>query len=158
VLARTVEDVALILNAIAGFDPRDPNSLQASREDYTAQLGQGVQGIRLGVIENYSLRDIAQDVETSIRLAGDVFGSLGAQMVEVKIPAFAEGLDYATLFSHVLQYEFNQILGEEFRAAGNKDQFGALVQNDIQKGYLLFVNQLNHLLQFHQNNYHYKRI
>jgi aspartyl-tRNA(Asn)/glutamyl-tRNA(Gln) amidotransferase subunit A len=134
VMARTAEDVALLLNVIAGSDSRDPNALNAPPEDYSAQLGRGVRGIRLGVIERYSLRDIARDVEISVKGALDIFGTLGAEIVEVKIPAFGEALDYATLFSHILQYEFHQILGKEFRAARNKNRFGDLVQNDIQKG------------------------
>jgi aspartyl-tRNA(Asn)/glutamyl-tRNA(Gln) amidotransferase subunit A len=134
VMAWTVEDVAGLLNAIAGYDPQDPNSLNAPGEDYTVQLGRGVPGIRLGIIKNYSLRDIAKDIETSIRLAIDTFQILGAEIIEVNIPAFVEALDYATLFSHILQYEFSQMLGGEFRAAQNKDRFGPLVQNDIQKG------------------------
>ena len=49
-LTRTVEDAALVLNAIAGYDPRDSTSIEAAVPDYTQGLEDGVRGLRVGVV------------------------------------------------------------------------------------------------------------
>jgi Asp-tRNA(Asn)/Glu-tRNA(Gln) amidotransferase A subunit family amidase len=52
-LAGTVEDAALLLQAIAGCDPADPNTLPLPAEDFAIQLGRDLHGVRLGVPPNY---------------------------------------------------------------------------------------------------------
>jgi aspartyl-tRNA(Asn)/glutamyl-tRNA(Gln) amidotransferase subunit A len=52
-LTRTVEDAALVMNAIAGHDPHDSTSIPAERVDYTAELRGGVKGLRVGVVPEY---------------------------------------------------------------------------------------------------------
>jgi len=133
-MARTVADAAILLNAMAGYDPRDPNSFNAPREDFTAGLFQGVRGLKLGIIENYTFQGIESAAEKAMRAAVETFAHLGAEIITVEVPVLTGALDYNTLFSNILQYEFNQILGEEFRSAPDKDVFGPYVQNEIQKG------------------------
>jgi aspartyl-tRNA(Asn)/glutamyl-tRNA(Gln) amidotransferase subunit A len=133
-LARTVRDVALLFSAMAGYDPKYSYSINAPREDFTTGLEKGVRGIRLGIIENYTFRDIDPDVSIAVKAAADKFASLGAEIKIVKIPLLGGQLEYASLFNMLL-YEFNQILGNQFRETPNrKDVFGPIVQGNIERG------------------------
>ena len=57
-LARTSEDVALVMNAIAGYDPQDDGSANQPVPDFTARLGNGLQGLRLGVPRSHFFEQI----------------------------------------------------------------------------------------------------
>lgn len=132
----TVADVALLLDAMAGFDPRDPNSALAQRRaSYPEELGKGVRGLRLAIVEDYTFRDIDADVATVVRAAIDTLANLGAEIVTVSIPAFTGELEFSRLFSNILLFEFNQILGDEVRAAPNRAElFGPIVLRNVEVG------------------------
>ena len=55
-MTRTVEDCALVLNAIVGYDPKDPRSSKAPVPDYTEVLTGNVKGLRIGVIKEFDFR------------------------------------------------------------------------------------------------------
>jgi aspartyl-tRNA(Asn)/glutamyl-tRNA(Gln) amidotransferase subunit A len=120
---------------MAGYDPRDLNSsLSQIRGSYTDGLDQGVQGLRLGIIKNYSFRDVDAEVIAAVQAAAEQYAALGAEVVEIDIPLLSSGpLEYSDLFN-ILLYEFNQILGDEFNAEPNKTLFGPTVQNNIATG------------------------
>ncbi len=86
-LTRTVEDNALFLQAIAGCDDRDPLCSRRAVPDYLAGLGQGIEGLRLGVVRELSWPDGANaEVLAAMRAAIAVFESLGATVREVALP------------------------------------------------------------------------
>lgn len=133
-IASNIRDVAYMLNAMAGYDPKYSYSINAPKEDFTAGLNKGVKGLRLGIIENYTYRDIDPDVSAAVEKAANQLTSLGAEVKTVKIPLFGGPLEYSALFNMLL-YEFNQILGDQFRATPNrKEVFGPIVQANIAKG------------------------
>jgi aspartyl-tRNA(Asn)/glutamyl-tRNA(Gln) amidotransferase subunit A len=90
-MARTAFDCALILQAIAGFDPEDPGSVDRPVDDYTAGLNGGVQGLRIGVPRDYFFDTEAVDagVAAAVREAIDVLRGLGAVVSEVDVPDIA---------------------------------------------------------------------
>ncbi|SFN77328.1 aspartyl-tRNA(Asn)/glutamyl-tRNA(Gln) amidotransferase subunit A [Roseovarius lutimaris] len=135
-LARNIRDLAIFLDVMAGFDPNDPNSsLAQPRLSYTKNLDKGVKGLRIGLVENYSLTDIDAPVEESVRAAADTFASLGAEIVNIKVPLLQGQLNYAALFSEILLYEFNQILGDQFRSTPDAERlFGPIVTSNIADG------------------------
>src|SRR5262249_13088267 len=61
-MARTVEDCALMLQALAGYDAADPAPSRESVPDYTASLRQGVRGLRVGVPRDYFFHDVKPEV------------------------------------------------------------------------------------------------
>lgn len=132
-LGRTVADVAALLQAMVGYDPAYKDSLRASDEDFSKDLGAGVRGLRVGIIENYTYRDVDTDVALAVEEATRTLAKLGATVVPVHIPMLAGPLEYSSLFN-ILLYEFNQILGPEYRATGNKNLFGPIVQGNIARG------------------------
>ena len=85
-IARTAEDCALLLNTMAGFDPRDSTSVERDREDYTLGLNDSLEGLRIGVPREFFGPGLAADVEQAVRAALQEFVKLGATLVEISLP------------------------------------------------------------------------
>jgi aspartyl-tRNA(Asn)/glutamyl-tRNA(Gln) amidotransferase subunit A len=82
----TVEDAALVLQAMAGHDPLDSTSLDLPVPDYSATLNDGVKGLKLGVPKEYFVEGMDPQVEARVRAAIEVYRGLGAEIVEVSLP------------------------------------------------------------------------
>ncbi|MGD6756508.1 amidase [Streptomyces sp. BH105] len=85
-ITRTVEDAALVLNALAGHDPYDPASLDVPSADYRPGAGERLDGLRVGVPRTYYFDHVHPEVEAEVRRAIDQLAALGARLVEVDIP------------------------------------------------------------------------
>ena len=85
-LARSVEDCALVLEAIAGHDPRDPSTSRRPVERYAEGLDRGIKGLRVGVPREHYWDPLDPEVEKATRAAIAKLGELGAEIVEVSIP------------------------------------------------------------------------
>ena len=86
-MTKTVEDCAIVLGAIAGYDERDPYTSRRPVPNYTEALGKGVEGLRVGLIrELHQSPDMHPEVRESMEFALDVFRGLGAEIKEVSIP------------------------------------------------------------------------
>jgi aspartyl-tRNA(Asn)/glutamyl-tRNA(Gln) amidotransferase subunit A len=84
-MTRTVEDCAIMFGAIAGHDPKDAASSRAPVQDYTLGLGQGIEGLRIGVVPGYFFHQLQPPVMEAVTLALDTIKGLGARVVEVDI-------------------------------------------------------------------------
>jgi aspartyl-tRNA(Asn)/glutamyl-tRNA(Gln) amidotransferase subunit A len=85
-MARRVEDVALLLQVIAGYDPRDAYSLDVAVEDYQSQLRDGVHGWRVALADDEFFNEADAGVLECVRQAGRVFEQLGATVEAVPLP------------------------------------------------------------------------
>src|SRR5262249_11920576 len=85
-MARSIEDCAILLNAMAGYDPRDPGSVDRPVPDFTADLNGGAQRLRVGVPTTYFTEQVQPDVAVAWRTAIEQFERLGATLVQVDIP------------------------------------------------------------------------
>jgi len=85
-ITRTVEDAALLLQAIAGHDPLDSTSLDIPVPDYTVDIEGGVGGMRLGVPQEYFVEGMDPQVEARVRDAIETYRGLGAEIVSVSLP------------------------------------------------------------------------
>jgi aspartyl-tRNA(Asn)/glutamyl-tRNA(Gln) amidotransferase subunit A len=85
-LARTVGDLALFLNAVAGHDPLDPSSADVPRESYAAALEDGAKGVRLLLPTNHFFDDVDPEIDGAVREAAKVLASLGATVTEGPLP------------------------------------------------------------------------
>ncbi|MDW8324072.1 MAG: amidase family protein, partial [Burkholderiales bacterium] len=85
-MAPSAEDCALLMNVIAGFDPRDSTSLERPAEDYTRLLDAPLQGLRIGLPREYFAQGLAADVARAIEAALAEFERLGARSVELSLP------------------------------------------------------------------------
>lgn len=85
-MARTVEDNALLLQQIAGYDPRDTASIDVALPDYQSGLTDDVNGLTIGLPSNYFFDQIDAEVEQTCRSAVDLLAKAGATVREVEIP------------------------------------------------------------------------
>ncbi len=86
-MAWTVEDCAILLQAVAGFDPKDPASVDRPVPDFRASLGAGVKGLRIGVIRHFHEREnpVNEATRKGIEDAIDFYRREGAQISEVTL-------------------------------------------------------------------------
>lgn len=93
-MAKTAEDCALLLNAMAGHDVKDSTSLERPAEDFTAKLGKPwaadaglpLKGLRIGLPKEYFGDGLQADVRSAIQSAIDQFKKMGAECVDVSLP------------------------------------------------------------------------
>jgi aspartyl-tRNA(Asn)/glutamyl-tRNA(Gln) amidotransferase subunit A len=86
-MARTVEDCAYLLGALAGHDAADPASSRAPVGDYLGQLTRGIQGLRVGVPRAYFLDGVQPEVAAAFERALATLRELGASVADVEIPS-----------------------------------------------------------------------
>lgn len=85
-MARTAEDCALLLQAMAGFDERDSTSVDQPVPDYSAELNQPLTGLRIGLPKEYFASGLDTATADAIAAAVKQFQSLGAEIKEVSLP------------------------------------------------------------------------
>ncbi|MCA1790839.1 MAG: Asp-tRNA(Asn)/Glu-tRNA(Gln) amidotransferase subunit GatA [Thioalkalivibrio sp.] len=85
-MAASAEDCALMLNAMAGFDPRDSTSVERSAEDFTAGLGADLKGLRIGLPREFFGEGLDPDVRAAIEAALAVLRERGAELIEISLP------------------------------------------------------------------------
>lgn len=107
-MARTVEDTALMMNAIGGYDPLDSASSRHSHEDYTAKLGQDVKGLRVGIPRAFLFDVIDPEVEFAVLEAAKVLEGLGAIVEEVAIPYIEYSRPIGMFISNVEGADFHR--------------------------------------------------
>jgi aspartyl-tRNA(Asn)/glutamyl-tRNA(Gln) amidotransferase subunit A len=90
--AQDVEDTALLLGAIAGHDRRDSTSIAAPVPDYMAELPKGVEGLTLGLPDEYFIDGMDPEIERAVREAIEVLRGLGARIERVSLPTTRHAL------------------------------------------------------------------
>jgi aspartyl-tRNA(Asn)/glutamyl-tRNA(Gln) amidotransferase subunit A len=85
-LTRDVEDCAIMLGAVAGYDPADSTSINLPVPDYQASLKQGIKGLRIGLPKEYFIKGLDADIQQAIDSAIATLRDLGAETVEVSLP------------------------------------------------------------------------
>ncbi len=84
--ATCVTDAALLMEVIAGHDPRDSTSVHRPVPHYSATVEQPLEGLRIGLVREHFGEGLHADVEQAVRGAIDVYRRLGAEVVEVSLP------------------------------------------------------------------------
>ncbi|SOB78408.1 aspartyl/glutamyl-tRNA(Asn/Gln) amidotransferase subunit A [Marinobacter sp. LV10R510-11A] len=85
-MARTAEDNALMLNVMAGFDPKDSTSVDRAVPDYTATLNEPLKGLRVGLPKEYFSDQLSPAMEQQVRNAVKEYEKLGATVKEISLP------------------------------------------------------------------------
>ena len=85
-LGKSAADLALMMNAMAGFDARDSTSLERPAEDYGRELSLDLQGLRIGLPKEFFAEGVDADVRARVREAIQWFESQGAKTVELALP------------------------------------------------------------------------
>ena len=88
VITYTCEDTAMLMRAMAGFDPRDSTSLDRPVPDYVAELEKPVKGLRIGVPKEFFDKGLDPKVGEAVQAAIGIYRKLGAEVKEVSLPNF----------------------------------------------------------------------
>jgi len=99
-LARTVEDCAIMLQAVAGYDPKDPSSANVRIPDYVGSLAGGIKDLRVGVPKEF-IEEADEEVTHLVEKAIQVLRQLGARIVDISLPLTGE---YATASGNVITW------------------------------------------------------
>ena len=128
-LARTVEDVALVLASIAGHDPRDPASAAVAAESFAARLDDGVRGLRIGILDG-PLAEADAEVAEAVAAAVRGLVEAGADAISTSLPLLAEARAAVVV---VLAVEATAVHHDRLRE--HPDWFGADVRERLLRGY-----------------------
>ena len=106
-MTRSVRDSALVLQAIAGYDPLDPSTVPVPVPDYSAGIEGGLQGVRIGIPSNYYFDLLDPQVEASVRQAIAAVEELGAETVEISLPSmkYAAAMRIAGMADAIVTHE-----------------------------------------------------
>lgn len=131
-MARNVEDLAIVLQAIAGFDKHDPTTVNKAVPEYSSSLHQNISGIKIGVPTNYFFDFLEDEVEQSVKAAIEELEKLGATVVEMTIPELelCEYSELVTIQAEAAAYH-HEMLVEKSHLYGND------VRTTLQAGELL---------------------
>jgi aspartyl-tRNA(Asn)/glutamyl-tRNA(Gln) amidotransferase subunit A len=105
-MARSVEDAAIMLQAVSGYDPRDRTSIERPVPDFTASLHDGVSGLRLGVPSNYYFDNVDPEVRAAVDAAIRLLAGQGAELVPVELPhiEYALPAEFAIVFGEASSF------------------------------------------------------
>ena len=85
-MAKSCEDMALMMNVMTGFDARDSTSLQREKEDYTRDLNKPMAGIKVGLPKEYFAEGLDGAVGKVVQEAIEQYRKLGAEIVDISLP------------------------------------------------------------------------
>jgi aspartyl-tRNA(Asn)/glutamyl-tRNA(Gln) amidotransferase subunit A len=85
-ITKDVEDCAILMNAISGYDPCDSTSVNVEAPDYKHSLIRDVRGIRIGIPDEYFIKGMDPDVEKAVREAIGLFEKWGAKAQRISLP------------------------------------------------------------------------
>ena len=86
-MAQTIEDAAILLGIVAGYDPRDPYSQALPSPQFTDSLTGDIKDIRIGIPKTYFYERVAPEVDTAVRLALKNLERLGCEILDVDLPS-----------------------------------------------------------------------
>ncbi len=135
-LARTVEDAAILLGSMAGFDAKDSTSADLAVPDFAAACRRGVKGLRIGVPKEYRMDGMAPEIEALWQQGLGWLREAGAEIVDVSLPHTKYGL--ATYYivapaeasSNLARYD-----GVRFGARTSGDDLAELYENTRAEGF-----------------------
>ena len=135
-MCRTVEDCALVMNALAGYDPKDPASANVPVPDYTKALTGDIKGLKIGVPKEYFEVPLDAQVEQAVRRGIDQLAEMGATIMEVSMPMFHQTAPISTtiLYSEATAYHRNLVLSKGA-------QYAAPVRVRIESGFFISGEQ-----------------
>src|SRR5262249_12980085 len=131
-LTRSVYDAAVVLNAIAGHDPRDPASSRQPAPDFALAVGRDVKGLRVGIPRQHVGDSVEPAVGAAFETAVKVLESLGATIVDVAMPRAR----YATVVSSTTMYA--EVTAAHARWIRERPgDYGEEVRTRVQLGYVV---------------------
>jgi len=146
-LARSVRDAAVVLQALAGYDPRDETSGREPVPDYLPPQNPSLEGLRVGLPQNFYFDRVEEDVSAAVRAAAEAAEKLGARVMPVRVPDIAA---LNTVARIILYAEASAVMEPHMH---RRQEFGADVRALLEQGRLVaaadYVNaqRLRRMLQ-----------
>jgi aspartyl-tRNA(Asn)/glutamyl-tRNA(Gln) amidotransferase subunit A len=111
-MARSAEDIALLLQVLAGADPEDPGAADMPVPDYRATLSGDLTGLRVGVPNNYFFDQIDPDINAAVHAGIDVLQGLGARIYAVDLPLaeYAYAVHWCLSYSEIYPHWRNRFI------------------------------------------------
>ncbi len=97
-MSKTVEDSALLLNIIAGYDRKDSTSINIEVPNYLENIKDSIKGLKIGLPKEYFIDGLDKDVKNALDKAIEVYKSLGAEIIEISLPH----TDYAVAVYYII--------------------------------------------------------
>jgi len=135
-MARQVQDVALLLQVIAGYDPLDAYSIDIPVDDYSSDIHRGVRGWRIALAEDDYFNRTQPEVLETVRLAAQTFEALGAQVEGTPFPD-----TYQAALANGMMVIGDAAVFHASRLLENPGDFGADVLQRLQNGAALPVKE-----------------
>ena len=135
-MARTVEDCAILLRSMAGFDPKDSTSVDRPVPDYVAACGTSVRGLRIGIPKEYHITGLSKETEAIWQAGIDWLRDAGCEIVDVSLPHTKYGLSTyyivapAECSSNLARYD-----GVRFGTRVSADTLDALYEQSRSAGF-----------------------
>jgi len=146
-ITRSVEDAAIMLNAISGYDPNDPVSLQVEIPDTTGSLKSGIKNIRIGVDKDYIRDGLDTWLSSAILEAVDTLAKLGAQIVSIELPGKKEEWDAAWF----LICGKEAVLSHKATYPSRRDEYGNFFRDFLDYGNSITDVQYEAALKYRKN-------
>jgi aspartyl-tRNA(Asn)/glutamyl-tRNA(Gln) amidotransferase subunit A len=128
-IARSAADAAILLSAIAGFDPRDPASRDVSVPDFAGELRKPWRKMRLGWPRDFFFDRVDDEVRRAVDAARSVLEDLGARFEQVSLPSVADSLRPATHIALAEAFQYHRAAGfYPARAADYSDEVRARLE------------------------------
>ncbi len=128
-MCRYVHDVALMMNTLAGYDPRDVHSEDQPAPNYTEGLNGPVRGFRAGIPKQHFFDDLDPEVERTVLAAIKTLEELGVEIIELNLPAAEAGHEVTI---KLLMAEAGQF--HEERLAAHRENYGVDVRELLEEG------------------------
>jgi aspartyl-tRNA(Asn)/glutamyl-tRNA(Gln) amidotransferase subunit A len=128
-MARRIRDAALLLQAIAGYDPEDPYSVDVPTDDYLAGIDQGAAGLRVALVRGAYVDAAEPEVLAAVRAAAEVLAGLGAHVAELELD---DALDAARMNALMTTSDAAAYHRDRLRDA--PERFGDDVRTRMQMG------------------------
>ena len=142
-MTRTVEDSAVLLQVLAGRDPRDPGALRDEPDDYVAALSRGVEGMKIGWSPDFGFAAVEKDVLNSAADAARAFEDLGAVVEEIDLVLDTPFDKFWPLFTAIMYARVAGVVDEHW------DKLTWYAQESLETGKKItgaeFVNALGYV-------------
>lgn len=132
-ITRTVEDAALVLNIIAGYDPKDATSVKKDLPDYSKALGKEIKGLKFGIPKEYLAEGIDPKIKEVFLSATKSIENLGGVLEEISLPRSEQAVPvyYLVMSSEV---STNLARYDSIRFGKSRDHFGEEAKRRIMLG------------------------
>ena len=144
-MTRSVADAAIMLEAIAGEDPKDPTSLAGPVPDLLRDIDKGVEGLRIGLDRDYALDGVDRGLARSIQEAIHLLEQMGAKIVEFKVPDLTEVLETWPILCAAEAVEAHQPY-----FPSRADDYGAYFREFLEMGSRVSKSQIAHIRQIRE--------